>query len=182
MTLPRIAAHPARNYAQIEKSAHGLIVLPASDVLPADLPHEAQWQAVLKRKAMKPGEMAKTPLAIDLPDGRRLVLLMADHALSRFERLTRLRKAVMLLLDETPKRISIWIAAGEGMDDVAHDAAYVAQINGVPLPAHKKKPVVALAQIDFFSSLADSDLAQVVAVARVHRMAPASGILFTSWI
>ncbi len=171
MMLPRIDAHPARDYAQIEASAHGLIVLPAGDALPADLPQRALWLAVLKRKAMKPGELAKTPLAMDLPDGRRLALLMADLKLSRFERLTRLRKAAMLLLDETPKRISIWVAAGEGMDDVVRDAVYVAQINGVPLPVRKKKPAVALERIDLFSTLATSDLIRVAAVARANLLA-----------
>ena len=168
MTLPRIALQPARQYSQLDSASHGLIILLAGDALPADLPRQAQWRAVLKRKAMKPAELAKTPLAIDLPDGRRLALLMADHKLSRFERLTRLRKAAMLLLDETPKRIAIWVAAGDGMDDVARDAVYVAQINGVPLPVRKKKPAVALARIDLFSALATSDLAQVVAVARAN--------------
>jgi len=171
MTLPRIALQPARDYAQIDAASHGLIILPAGDALPAELPRQSQWRAVLKRKAMKPKELAKTPLALDLPDGRRLALLMADHTLSRFERLTRLRKAVMLLLDETPKRLSIWVAAGEGMSDVARDAVYVAQINGVPLPARKKKPAVALAQIDLFSSLANSDLAPVIALARANLLA-----------
>jgi leucyl aminopeptidase len=171
MTLPRIALQPARQYSQLSAASHGLIILPADDVLPADLPQRDQWLAVLKRKAMKPGELAKTPLALDLTDGRRLALLMIDGKLSRFERLTRLRKAQMLLLDETPKRLSIWLAAGEGMSDVARDAAYVAQINGVPLPVRKKKPAAALAQIDLFCSLKDSDLAPVRALARANLLA-----------
>ncbi len=168
MTLPRIALQAPRQYSQLDKATHSLIILPAGDTLPADLPRQAQWRAVLKRKAMKPAELAKTPLAIDLPDGRRLALLMADLTLPRFERLTRLRKAAMLLLDEAPKNISIWVAVGEGMDEVARDVAYVAQINGVPLPARKKKPVVALAQIDLFSTLTNSDLSRVAAVARAN--------------
>ena len=171
MTLPRIALQPARKYSQLSTASHGLIILPAGDALPEDLPQRDQWLAVLKRKALKPKELAKTPLALDLSDGRRLALLMVDLKLSRFERLTRLRKAAMLLLDETPKRISIWVAAGDGMDDVARDAVYVAQINGVPLPVRKKKPAVALAQIDLFSALAAPDLAQVSAVARANLLA-----------
>jgi leucyl aminopeptidase len=96
---------------------------------------------------------------------------MADKNLSRFERLTRLRKAMMLLLDETPKALAIWVATGEGMSDVARDAAYVAQINGVPLPMRKKKPAVVLAQIDLFSPLVISDLAQISALARANLLA-----------
>ena len=171
MTLPRIALQPARQYSQLNTASHGLIILPAGEVLPADLPQQAQWLAVLKRKKLKPGELAKTPLALDLPDGRRLALLMADHKLSRFERLTRLRKAAMLLLDETPKTLAIWVASGEGMSDVARDAVYVAQVNGVPLPSRKKKPVAALARIDLFSPLAESDLAPVIAMARANLLA-----------
>jgi leucyl aminopeptidase len=171
MTLPRIALQPSRQYSQLDHATHGLIILPAGAALPADLPQRDQWLAVLKRKAMKPKELAKTPLALDLPDGQRRALLMADGAVSRFERLTRLRKAVMLLLDETPKSIAIWVAAGEGMGDVARDAAYVAQINGVPLPVRKKKPAVALAQIDLFCSLTNSDLAPVKLLAGANVLA-----------
>jgi leucyl aminopeptidase len=171
MTLPRIALQPASQYSQLNAASHGLIILPAGAVLPTDLPQKAQWLAVLKRKKMKPKELSKTPLALDLPDGRRLALLMADTRLSRFERLTRLRKAIMLLLDETPGRLSIWVAAGEGMSDVARDAAYVAQVNGVPLPVRKKKPAVALTGIDLCSSLTAADLAPVVALARANLLA-----------
>jgi len=171
MTLPRIALQPARQYSQLNAASHGLIILPAGDALPPDLPQRDQWLAVLKRKAMKPKELAKTPLALDLPDGRRLALLMVDGKLSRFERLTRLRKAAMLLLDETPKSLAIWVTAGEGMSDVARDAAYVAQINGVPLPVRKKKPAVVLAQIDLFCSLVNSDLVPVRALARANLLA-----------
>ena len=171
MTLPRIALQPARRYSQLDRATHGLIVLPAGAALPEDLPQREQWLAVLKRKAMKPKELAKTPLALDLPGGQRRALLMADGALSRFERLTRLRKAVMLLLDETPKSIAIWVAAGEGMADVARDAAYVAQINGAALPVRKKKPAAALAQIDLFCSLTNSDLAPVISLAGANVLA-----------
>jgi len=171
MALPRIGLQPARGYSQLKAASHALIVLPAGDALPADLPQLAQWRAVLARRKAKPKDLAKTPLALDLPDGRRLALLMADPALPRFERLTRLRKAVMLLLDETPQTVAVWVAPGEGMDDVARDAAYVALVNGVPLPARKKKPAVALAQVELFSGLAKADLAPVVAVARSNQLA-----------
>jgi leucyl aminopeptidase len=171
MTLPRLEVQPARQYSQLDHAPHGLLILPAGDALPPDLPQREQWLAVLKRKATKPKDLAKTPLALDLPDGRRLALLMADGTLSRFERLTRLRKAVMLLLEETPKSLAIWVASGEGMDDVARDAAYVALINGVPLPARKKKPAVALVQIELFCGLKDADLAPVAALANANVLA-----------
>ncbi|MDP2824461.1 MAG: leucyl aminopeptidase family protein [Sulfuritalea sp.] len=171
MALPRLALQSTRDYAQLDTAVHGLMVLAATDSLPADLPQRSQWLAVLKRKDMKARDLAKTPLALDLPDGRRLALLMVDIALSRFERLTRLRKAAMLLQDEAPQRLSIWVAAGEGMDDVARDAAYVAQINGMPLPVRKKKPAAALKRIDLFAPLAAADLAPVDALARANLLA-----------
>lgn len=171
MTLPRIALQPAADFAQLDAAGHGLIVLPAAAALPPALPCREQWLAVLKRKQMKVGELAKTPLVLDLPEGGRLALLMADVGLSRFERLTRLRKAVMLLLDETPKRLSIQVVAGAGMADVARDAAYVALVNGVPLPVRKKKPIVALERIDLFATLEQADLAPVLALARANLLA-----------
>lgn len=85
MTLPRIASQAPRRYSQLNGASHGLVILPVGDALPADLPQKDLWLAVLKRKAMKPRELAKTPLALDLPDGRRLALVMADHELSRFD-------------------------------------------------------------------------------------------------
>ncbi|MEI8162870.1 MAG: leucyl aminopeptidase family protein [Betaproteobacteria bacterium] len=171
MTLPRIESRPPGGYAQLDDASHGLIILAAAAVLPDDLPQHSQWLAVLKRKKMKPAELAKTPLVIDLPDGRRLALFMADIKLPRFERLTCLRKAALLLLDENPGALTIRVAAGDGMADVARDAAYVALINGALLPVRKKKPATALARIDLFSSLTNSDLAPVVALARANVLA-----------
>jgi len=171
MTLPEIASQPAGRYSQLDGATHGLLILRASDTLPVDLPRRGQWLAVLKRKSLRAKDLAKTPQALDLPDGRRLALLIADSKLSRFERLSRLRKAVMLLLDEAPKTLAIWVAAGDGMDDVARDAAYVALINGIPLPARKKKPAKPLARIDLYGPLANTDLVPVCAVARANLLA-----------
>lgn len=164
MTLPRIAVHPARNFSALDNARHALMVIPENTALPVGLPARGQWLAVLKRKDMKPAELTKTPLAIDLADGRRLALLMSDAKLTRFERLTRLRKAVMLLQEESPKTLAIWASEG----DVARDAVFIALVNGVPLPARKKKPAVALAKIDLFSQLKEVDLAPVVALARAN--------------
>lgn len=137
--LPKlvVAAQPAGD--------HLLLLLPAAKALPADLPDRELWQRLLKRKDAKAADLAKTPLAADLPDGRRAALVMVDAAQSRFERLTALRKAVMALLDESPRTLTV---APHGVDaGVVADAIYVAQVNGVPLPAQKKKPATPLAEI-----------------------------------
>jgi len=92
---------------------------------------------------------------------------MDDGGKSRFERLTQLRKAVMLLQDDAPKMLAIWAADG----DSARDAAFVALVNGTPLPARKKKPVKPLARIDLYSPLVEADLAPVRALARGNVLA-----------
>lgn len=143
---------------------HLLIVIPPADALPADLPARTQWLAVLRRKAMQPGELAKTPLAIDLADGRRLALLMDDTARTRFERLTRLRQAAMLLLDEMPTTLAIHAADAE----TARDALFAVLVNAVPLPTHKKKPPARLAEIVLCGPLTQADLAPIIALARAN--------------
>ncbi|MFZ2628648.1 MAG: leucyl aminopeptidase family protein [Rugosibacter sp.] len=165
--LPPIHSHPAQDFSALGAVSHALIVIPENAALPAGLPARAQWLAVLKRKEMKPAELARTPLAMDLSDGRRLALLMSDAKLTRFEGLTRLRKAVMLLQDESPKMLAIW-ATDAGM---ARDVVFTALVNGVPLPARKKKPAVALAAIQLFSPLTEDDLTPVIALARANILA-----------
>jgi leucyl aminopeptidase len=167
LALPSIQTYPAQDFSALDTASHALIVIPENAGLPAELPARAQWLAVLKRKGMKPAELARTPLAIDLADGRRLALLMSDAKPTRFERLTRLRKAVMLLQDEAPETLAIWAAEA----DVARDAVFTALVNGVPLPARKKKPAVALASIKLFSSLVADDLTPVIALARANSLA-----------
>ncbi len=135
-TLPKISV------AAAPRGDHLLYLLPAGKALPADLPERDFWQALLKRKDAKPAELAKTPLAADLPDGRRAALAMVDARAARFERLTVLRKAIAALLEETPTVLAI---VPLGVDAAAvEDAVYVAQVNGVPLPAQKQKPAPAL--------------------------------------
>lgn len=167
MTFPHIDAHPIRNFSASEAAGHVLIVISENADLPSGLPARAQWLAVLKRKDMKPAELAKTPLAIDLPDGRRLALLMSDATLSRFEQLTRLRQAMMLLLEESPKTLTLWATDA----DVSRDLLFTALVNGFPLPVRKKKPAVALAKIELFSPLKTADLNPVIALAKANNLA-----------
>lgn len=167
MSLPRIALHPARDFSAMTDARHVLVLVPQAAALPADLPWRASWQALLARKDMKPAELAKTPLSLDLADGRRLALAMHGAGMSRFEQLTQLRKGAMLLLDEAPKALTIW-AADAG---AARDAAFVALVNGVPLPAKKKKLPKPLARIELYSPLTAADLAPVQALARGNLLA-----------
>lgn len=158
-TLPKltVAANP--------KSSHQLLLLPSGKTLPADLPRREFWQKLLKRKDSKVEELAKSPLAADFPDGTRVALVTVDTDKSRFERLTALRKAAMLLLDETPKTLDIMPLGVD--DDTLADALYVALVNSIPLPQQKKKMPAALKEIilprrpagaDFCIALAKANL------------------------
>lgn len=159
--LPKIAvaAHP--------QGRHVLYLLSSGKTLPADLPERDFWQKLLKRRDAKIEELAKSPAVADLPDGARAALVMVAAGASRFDRLTALRKAVVPLLDEAPKALAI---LPQGVDDDAlADALYVALVNGVPLPAQKKKPAQALAEIILPRRPAGADFC--VALARANLLA-----------
>jgi leucyl aminopeptidase len=132
MTLPQLLVGAAG------AATHTLFLLPAAKTLPAALPQRALWEAVLKRRDAKIADLAKSPQAVDLADGRRAACVMVDDTLPRFERLTALRKAVMLLLDESPAELAI--VPVDVSEDAVRDAAYVALLNAAPLPARKKDP------------------------------------------
>ncbi len=156
---------PALKITAKPAAAHQLYLLPAAKTLPGDLPHRDLWLKLLKRKDTKAEELAKAPLAIDLPDGTRVVLAMIDTEKPRFERLTTLRKAAMLLLDEAPKTLAI-VPLGVD-DDTLADALYVALVNGVPLPQQKKKMPAALREIALPRRPAGTDFCMALARANL---------------
>jgi len=118
---------------------HILFLVPAGVSLPDDLPDLERWKTNLKRRDIKPEELTKKPVAMDMANGHRAALVMIDPEVFRFERLTVLRKAAMLLLDESPaEALIVPIAVAEA---AVVDAVYVMLANAVPLPAKKKKPM-----------------------------------------
>ncbi len=169
---------PKLSVAATPQGNHRLLILPVGKHLPADLPERDFWQRLQKRKDAKTEDLVKTPVVADLPDGTRVALVMVDPAKPRFERLTALRKAAMLLQDETPKMLCI---VPLGVDeDVVQDAVYVALVNGVPLPAQKKKPAQALQELMVVGCRATSpkgipfghaDFSSVQALARANLLA-----------
>jgi leucyl aminopeptidase len=151
-------------------AAHLLFVLPAAKALPRDLPERTRWATVLKRRDLKVEELAKSPVAIDLEDGCRAACVMVDESKPRFERLTVLRKAAMLLLDESPAEIAI--VPVDASDDAIRDAAYVVLINAAPLPAKKKKPAKPLKILTILTPHAgDVDFKSVLALAEANVLA-----------
>ncbi|WIM04528.1 MAG: leucyl aminopeptidase family protein [Candidatus Nitricoxidivorans perseverans] len=165
MTLPKLTCAPSPAAA-----SHTLFLLPAGKSLPDELPERDRWRAVMKRRDAKAGDLAKKPMAIDLADGSRAACAMVDAGASRFERLTALRKAAMLLLDESPARLAI-APLGVGEETVA-DAAYVALTNAVPLPARKKKPATPLKTLRIADRrLAATDFSQAMTLAEANLLA-----------
>ncbi|MBU1236850.1 MAG: leucyl aminopeptidase family protein [Gammaproteobacteria bacterium] len=161
----------AKLFVRPDSSAtHLLFVLPVAKTLPADLPERARWQTVLKRRDLKVEELAKSPIAIDLEDGCRAACVMVNESKPRFARLTALRKAAMLLLDESPAEIAI--VPVDASDDAVRDAAYVTLINASPLPAKKKKPAKPLKTLAVLTPhVEDADLRPVVALAEANVLA-----------
>jgi len=97
-------------------------------------------EARLKRRKIKYTELAKTPLAADLPEGGRVVWVVVDGKQSAFERHTALRKAVSMLLEENPSQLTVAVYGSEEERRLAAEVAlYVACLNGAELPSRKKK-------------------------------------------
>jgi len=125
-----------------KRISHLLLVLPKTKdlaVLPG-LPFAEVLNAALKRRQKKVDELAKSPLAADLPNGALAVWTMLDPGESRFEQQTVVRKALQLLLAEKPREIAIAVFGdGSARRRAAELAVYGAWVNGTALPERKKK-------------------------------------------
>ena len=178
--LAKLACHPAsldehadRSLTLPESALHALIVLPAGSQLPDRIPCRDQLMAVLKRRAMKIGELAKQPLALDLPGGGRYAYVMVDPAQARFSQLSILRKAAMLLLEETPSATHVEVCAADRQlaMQLAREALYVLWLNGAALPVRKKKPAKPLKSIVLHGDFKSADFAAVAALAEANTLA-----------
>ena len=159
--------------AALERYGHLLLLMPAAEKLPADLPARVELQAVLARRDMKAGELAKTPLAVDLGRGQRCVFAMVDAQKSRFDCLTHLRKAVQGLLDEKPARVALSIhgADPEAALALARDAVYVTLVNGATLPKSKRKAETKLEEVSLLGGFRAADFDAVRSLARANTLA-----------
>jgi leucyl aminopeptidase len=167
------AVQAASSVGKSPRPFHAIVVIPSAAELPAGLPAGEQLAAVLKRRAMKPAELAKTPLALDLPGGGRCAFVMIDLTRERFAQLSSLRKAAMLLLDETPEQIDVGVAGADGQVELqlAREALYVLWLNGAVLPVHKKKPARALKRIVLHGDFLAADFAAAAALAEANTLA-----------
>ena len=125
-----------------KRVSHLLLVLPKAkhlDVLPT-VPFRDALDAALKRRRKQFNELAKEPLAADLPQGALAAWVMLDPAQSAFEQQTAVRKGLQLLLAEKPEEIAIGVFGNSGQRRHAAElAVYAAWINGARLPRRKKK-------------------------------------------
>jgi len=128
--------------AKLERATHALLILPKTakgTPLPQVVFADA-LRAALKRRGKKAEDLAKTPIAVDLPHGALAVWLMLDTTQSAFEQQSAVRKGLQLLLAEKPGEITIGVFGNaEQRRRAAELAVYSAWINGVALPQRKKK-------------------------------------------
>src|SRR5262249_61127675 len=97
-------------------------------------------KSLRERRKLKPEELAKTPVAATLANGALWAWVRIDPESSAFDRGTALRKALAPLLQESPAELAIALyGSASARAAAAPQAAYVAWINGSPLPTRKKK-------------------------------------------
>ena len=108
--------------------------------MPKDIPHGELLAAVLKRRDMKPDELAKSIISANADNGTLVAWAMMDFEKDTFTQQVQVRKALQLLLEEQPKQITI-LALGDAAQRqrAAELAVYGAWVNGALLPVHKKK-------------------------------------------
>ncbi|WON74489.1 leucyl aminopeptidase family protein [Nitrosospira sp. Is2] len=95
-------------------------------------------EALLSRRKMEFDQIGETPVSANLPSGALCVWVAVDLGKSSFEQQTRMRKAVQLLIEESPAEINVAVYGNDQQKAaLAQLAVYVAWINGVPLPSRK---------------------------------------------
>jgi leucyl aminopeptidase len=128
----------------LERARHVLMVLPRRAARAGGLrglPFADTLARALARRRKKAEELAKSPLATDLPQGGLAAWVVLDVGQSAFEQLTAARKALQLLLSEKPESVTVAVfgSAGERRRG-AEIAVFAAWVNGARLPERKKEP------------------------------------------
>lgn len=120
--------------------AHLLVLLPKGKALPKDAPRVDLLAAALKRRGMKPEELAKSPVCANAETGGLVAWAMLDFGKDAFALQVQVRKALQLLLNEEPARIAIAVQGDAAQRRRAAELAlYGAWVNGTLLPVRKKK-------------------------------------------
>jgi len=168
-SLARINAHAApASERNLSGAGHVLMVLPDSEALPdAQPPFASSLRQTLARRRLQAADLAREPVLSQTASGTLVSWVRLEEARMPFERLTLLRKGLTPLLEENPQRLLLVVyGTPEARARAAAEAAYVALINGAPLPSHKSKDTrKALARIDLYGFAGTQTLRRVQAVA-----------------
>lgn len=173
--LPELAAttlHKAPLRERPAKVRHLLVVLPAGEAW-FDAPDQPHLLAALERKGMKTAELAKKPLVVELPGGCLSAWVRLDAGQGVFQWASLLRQALKPLLDEHPEAVHVALHGEAAFrQQAAPWAAYVAWLNGTPLPSLKSedKPPRPLARIHIHG-VADLELERERAMAEGNTLA-----------
>ncbi len=128
--------------ANLARVRHALMVLPKTtrlDTVPG-LPFADTLSRALARRKKKPEDLAKSPIATDLPQGGLAAWVMLDAGNTPFEQLTVVRKAAQLLLAEKPESLAIGVfGTAVQRQRAAEMAVYATWINGARLPERKRE-------------------------------------------
>src|SRR5215813_3454901 len=128
---------------QLEGASHVLMVLSGASTLQTTgrVPFKETLVAALARRKKKPEELAKSPVATDLPQGGLAAWIVLDSAKSAFEQQTLVRKALALLNAEKPRTLDIAVFGTTAeRRKAAGVAIFAAWVNGARLPERKKEP------------------------------------------
>ncbi len=144
---------------------HLLVVLPAGTEW-LDATDQDAAMAALRRRGKQADALVKSPLILELPGACLSAWLRLDPAKDVHAWHASLRQAMKPLLDEHPQRIDIALHGDEAFRRrAAESAAYVAWLNGAPLPAWKSEQAPApLKRIDLHG-VAGLDLSRPRALA-----------------
>jgi leucyl aminopeptidase len=163
--LARLTQHESLLAARDDGTSHLLVILPAGGEWHG-APEQAAALAALGRRGKQPDSLAKAPLVLELPGGCLSAWLRLDEKLDVFAWHSLLRKAMQTLLDERPAALAVAVfGPAEFRARAARVAAYVAWLNGTPLPTWKsEKPGKPLRRIALHG-VAGLDLSRELAVA-----------------
>jgi leucyl aminopeptidase len=136
--LARLELHAGSPRAAFSRHRHVLIILPSPSTAAKD-ESDAVLAALLKRRKLKPADLAKKPLCANLANGSLIAWCMPVLAHDRYQALAAMRTALDLLFAENPAEIAIVAPAGLQGAQAAELALYCAWVNGVCLPQRKSK-------------------------------------------
>ncbi len=127
-------------FDQDTDASHILVVLPKLERLSKayDIPYIEALKNILTRRNIKLSKISDTAISANLENGALCVWTMIDTATSTFEQQTKIRKAVQLLLTESPSKVHLLVYGNTNQKKhLAELAVYATWVNGAALPIRK---------------------------------------------